>query len=211
MMIARLRGTVEDIGLDGLLVDVGGTGYLVQVSTRSRAALPPSGAIATLLIEMQIREDAITLFGFVDRAERDWFKLLTTVQGVGGKVALNILSTVEPDRLAAAILAQDKALLSRADGVGAKLAIRLVTELKDKAAQWSAGLAPPKTSDRGAPITIPASVGPKGAAEDAISALVNLGYRRVEAAEAVAVPAHNLGGDVATGELIRAGLKELSQ
>ncbi len=209
MMIARLRGTIEDIGLDGVLIDVNGTGYLVQVSTRTRAALP-NGAVATLLIDMQIREDAITLFGFIDRGERDWFKLLTTVQGVGGKVALNILSTVEPDRLAGAILAQDKALLTRAEGVGPKLAVRLVTELKDKAAQFSAGLGPVKSAEKGAAITIPSAAAPKSVTEDAISALVNLGYRRLEAAEAVARAGRNLGDDAAAGDLIRAGLKELS-
>jgi Holliday junction DNA helicase RuvA len=209
MMIARLRGTIEDIGLDGVLVDVAGIGYLVQVSTRTRAALP-NGAVATLLIDMQIREDAITLFGFIDRGERDWFKLLTTVQGVGGKVALNILSTVEPDRLAGAILAQDKVLLTRAEGVGPKLAIRLVTELKDKAAQFSAGLGPVKSAEKGAAVTIPATAVPRSVSEDAISALVNLGYRRLEAAEAVARAGTSLGGEAAAGELIRAGLKELS-
>jgi Holliday junction DNA helicase RuvA len=210
MMIARLRGVIDDIGLDGVLVDVGGTGYLVQVSTRTRAALPSPGGIGTLLVEMQIREDAITLFGFVDRAERDWFRLLTTVQGVGGKVALNILSTVEPDRLAGAILAQDKSLLSRADGVGPKLAIRLVTELKEKAALWSGGLAQGKPAERAAPVAIPAAPAPRNATEDAISALVNLGYRRLEAAEAVAVAARGFENDASAGELIRAGLKELA-
>ena len=209
MMIARLRGTIEDIGLDGVLVDVNGTGYLVQVSIRTRAALP-IGAVATLLIDMQIREDAITLFGFIDRAERDWFKLLTTVQGVGGKVALNILSTVEPERLAGAILAQDKTLLTRAEGVGPKLAVRLVTELKDKAAQYSAGLGPARTAEKGATVSIPAGAAPKSVTEDAISALVNLGYRRLEAAEAVARAGKGLDDDVTAGDLIRAGLKELS-
>ena len=211
MMIARLRGTIDDIGLDGILVDVGGAGYLVQVSTRTRAALPSPGGVATLLIDMQIREDAITLFGFIDRAERDWFKLLTTVQGVGGKVALNILSTVEPDRLASAILAQDKALLSRAEGVGPKLAVRLVTELKDKAAQWNGGLTPGKSAGPSAPITISDGMAAKDVAEDAVSALVNLGYRRIEAVQAVAVAARQFGEGANAGELIRAGLKELAQ
>jgi len=210
-MLARLRGTIDDIGLDGVLVDVGGAGYLVQTSTRTRAALPSPGGLGTLLIETQIREDAITLFGFIDRAERDWFKLLTTVQGVGGKVALNLLSTVEPDRLAAAILSQDKALLSRADGVGPKLAVRLVTELKDKAALWAGGITQGKPSDRGAPIAIPDGIAPKDTTEDAISALVNLGYRRIEAAQAVAVASREAGVDLAAGDLIRAGLKVLAQ
>jgi Holliday junction DNA helicase RuvA len=141
MMIARLRGVIDEIGLDGVIVDVGGVGYPVLVSTRTRAALP-ADAPATLLIETQIREDAVTYFGFIDRPERDWFRMLTTIQGVGGKVALNILSVFEPDRLAQTILAQDRTLLTRADGVGPKLAARLVTELKDRASAWGLGAAP---------------------------------------------------------------------
>ena len=123
---------------------------------------------------------------------------------------MNILSTVEPERLAGAILAQDKTLLTRAEGVGPKLAVRLVTELKDKAAQYSAGLGPARTAEKGATVSIPAGAAPKSVTEDAISALVNLGYRRLEAAEAVARAGKGLDDDVTAGDLIRAGLKELS-
>ena len=204
MMIARLRGLVDDVGLEGVLIDAGGVGYPVLVSTRTRAALP-AGETATLLIETQIREDAVTYFGFIDRAERDWFRTLTTVQGVGGKVALNILSAFEPDRLARTILSQDRALLTRADGVGPKLAIRLVTELKDRASAWGLGAAPSRI-DVAALAPTPAP----GPIEDAVSALVNLGYRRSDALGAVATAQHKLGGAASAGDLIRGGLKEIA-
>jgi Holliday junction DNA helicase RuvA len=206
--IARLKGIVEEIGLDGVLIDVGGVGYLVQVSTRTRSALPGGNTVSTLFIETQIREDAVTLFGFIDRMERDWFRTLTTVQGVGGKVALNILSVVEPVRLAQVILAQDKAQLARADGVGPKLATRLVTELKDKAAQF--GIASAAASP-GIAVAVPvAPAAGAGLADDAVSALVNLGYRRPDAMAAVAVAAKGLGDGADLGTLIRSGLKELA-
>jgi Holliday junction DNA helicase RuvA len=206
MMIARLRGLVDDVGLDGVLIDVGGLGYPVQVSTRTRAALP-LGAAATLLIETQIREDAVTYFGFIDRTERDWFRTLTTVQGVGGKVALSILSVFEPDRLARAILAQDKVQLTRADGVGPKLAARLVTELKDRAAAWGLGAAPAQIAAVPVASAAPSSAGP---VEDAVSALINLGYRRSDALGAVTVAARKLGEAATAGDLIRGGLKEIA-
>jgi Holliday junction DNA helicase RuvA len=203
MNLARLRGTIDDVGLDGVLLDVGGLGFPVLVSNRTRAALPALGQPATLLVETQIREDGSTYFGFIDRAERDWFRLLTTVQGVGGKVALNILSVFDPEPLAKALASQDKTGLTRADGVGAKLALRLVTELKDRAAAWGAGIgivAGPST---------PARVANDGPVEDAISALVNLGYRRGDAFGAVTAARTKTGAaDAAT--LIRAGLKELA-
>jgi Holliday junction DNA helicase RuvA len=201
MMLARLRGTVEDIGLDAILIDVGGLGYPVLVSTRTRAGLS-IGEPATLLIETQIREESVVYYGFIDRAERDWFRLLTTVQSVGGKVALNILSVFDPDRLAQAIRNEDRAQLSRADGVGPKLAIRLVTELKGKANGWSLAAGPAVAG--AAPIAI------GGPVEDAVSALVNLGYRRPDALGAVAAAARKLGADAATGALISAGLKEIA-
>lgn len=209
MTIARLTGLIDDIGLDGVLIDVGGVGYLAQVSTRTRAALPGGTTPATLLIETQMREDAITLFGFVDRAERDWFRTLTTVQGVGGKVALNILSVVDPVKLAQVILAQDKAQLARADGVGPKLATRLVTELKDKAAQFGIAQA---AAPAGTVVALPAvpAVSGMGLSEDAVSALVNLGYRRPDAMAAVAVAAKGLGETADLSALIRGGLKELA-
>ena len=207
MTIARLRGLIDDVGLDGVLVDVGGVGYPVLVSTRTRAALPGQSEVATLLIETQIREDAVTYFGFIDRAERDWFRTLTTVQGVGGKVALNILSVLDPDRLARAIMAQDRAQLSRADGVGPKLAVRLVTELKDRAAAWGLGAAPVQNSVKAEAAPPPPAAGP---VEDAVSALINLGYTRNDALGAVVTASRKLGDAASASDLIRGGLKEIS-
>ncbi|MEA2754235.1 MAG: holliday junction helicase RuvA [Aliidongia sp.] len=206
MTIARLRGLIDEVGLDGVLVDVGGVGYPVLVSTRTRAALPGGGEVATLLIETQIREDAVTYFGFIDRAERDWFRTLTTVQGVGGKVALNILSVLDPDRLARAISAQDRAQLSRADGVGPKLAVRLVTELKDRATNWGLGVSPSQIATAASP-SLPSASGP---VEDAVSALVNLGYRRSDVLGAVAKAQRKLGDAATASDLIRGGLNEIT-
>jgi Holliday junction DNA helicase RuvA len=208
MMIVRLTGQVDDVGLDGVMLDVQGVGYQVMVSTRTRAAMPAKGETASLLTEMQIREDHWSLFGFIDRAERDWFRTLTTVQGVGGRVALAILSVLAPEQLTRAILAQDKVSLARADGVGPKLAARLVTELKDKAAAH--GLAP--AAPTGTVITVPPPVASDlaGPAEDAISALVNLGYRRPDALGAVATAQRKLGEGAGVSDLIRAGLKEIA-
>ena len=207
MTIARLRGLIDDVGLDGVLVDVGGVGYQVLVSTRTRAALPGQSEAATLLIETQIREDAVTYFGFIDRAERNWFRTLTTVQGVGGKVALNILSVLDPDRLARAIMAQDRAQLTRADGVGPKLAIRLVTELKDRAAAWGLGAAPAQISVRAEAVPPAPAAGP---VEDAVSALINLGYKRNDALGAVVTASRKLGDAASASDLIRGGLKEIA-
>jgi Holliday junction DNA helicase RuvA len=186
-MIAKLTGILDHIGADGAIVDVGGVGYLVSASTRTLGQLQP-GAVARLLIETHVREDHIHLYGFIDAAERDWFRLLTTVQGVGAKVALAILSAVAPNDLTLAIVAQDKAMLARADGVGPKLAARIVNELRDKVG----GLA-------------------LAATNAAVSALVNLGYRRAEAFGAVAAASRRLGGDAKVDALIRAGLQELAQ
>jgi Holliday junction DNA helicase RuvA len=207
MMIARLRGSVEDAGADGILIDVGGVGYPVLVSTRTRAALPPAAEIATLLIETQIREDSITYFGFIDRAERDWFRNLTIVQGVGGKVALNILSVLEPDRLAEAILKQDRAGLARADGVGAKLATRLVTELKDKANAWTLGLGSPTAGTRPRPAAPPIG----DARGDAVAALLGLQFRPMEAEGAVAAASRRLGEQASVNELVRVALQEMAR
>ncbi|MGI4952640.1 MAG: Holliday junction branch migration protein RuvA, partial [Janthinobacterium lividum] len=167
-MIAMLLGRVEAVEADRCIVDVNGVGYLVQASTRTLSALAAAAGAQRVLIETQVREDAITLYGFSDPAERDWFRLLLTVQGVGAKVALNILSALSPKDLINAIAAGDRASLTRAPGVGAKLAIRLLSELRDKA-----GTMPTGTSIA---ITLPAA-GPEA---DAISALANLGYRRAE-------------------------------
>lgn len=198
-MIAKLTGRIEALEADRCVVDVGGVGYLVQASTRTLAALP-SGGPATLLIETQVREDAIVLYGFAESAERDWFRLLTTVQGVGAKVALNILSALSPRELIAAIQSGDRASLTRAAGVGTRLAVRLATELRDKAGAMpsEAGFAP------SAPLA-------EGAEADALSALVNLGYRRQEAYAAVGRVAERLGDRAALDALIRESLKELAQ
>jgi holliday junction DNA helicase RuvA len=206
-MIAKLTGVIDQAGPEAAVIDVGGVGYLAFCSTRTISRLPPIGSTASLLIETHVREDHIHLYGFVDAAERDWFRRLMTVQGVGARLALAILSAVAPEQLGLVILAQDKAALTRADGVGARLAARIVNELRDKvggfatAATASAPLAPVPDAD----VDVDA-----GAAADAVSALVNLGYRRVEAFGAVATATRRLGGGADTGALIRAGLQELA-
>ena len=174
-MIAKLTGVLDSVGRDHAVIDVGGVGYLVRCSARTLAALPQAGAAVSVAVETLVREDAIELFGFGSTAEREWFRLLTTVQGVGAKVALSLLSALNSDELALAIAAGDKAMLSRADGVGPKLANRLISELKEKIA--GAGIAATPTA------TPTARAG--DAAADAVSALVNLGYRRAEALGAV--------------------------
>ncbi len=203
-MIASLTGRIEAIGADHVVIEAGGVGYLVHASQRSLARMPAIGGQVRVLTEMQVREDAHNLFGFLDAAERDWFRLLTTVQGVGAKTALAILGTLAPDDLAFAIAAQDKAALTQAEGIGPKLAIRIVTELKDKAGKLALGaqLRP------GRPVSGPAPA--DRAAEDAVSALVNLGYSRGEAFGAVSRAVQTLGAAAATADLIKAGLKDLS-
>ena len=200
-MIAKLTGTLDDFGPDWAVIDVGGVGYLVQASSRTLSALPQAPAVAKVLVETHVREDAIVLYGFADSAERDWFRLLTTVQGVGGKVALGILSAMSPRDLIGAIAAGDKASLTRAQGVGPRLAIRLLTELKDKT-----GAMP--TSASGVSYTPIAAATP---ADDALSALINLGYRRPEAQQTVARVLDRLGDKATLDSLIRDSLKELAQ
>ncbi|HEX3347691.1 MAG TPA: Holliday junction branch migration protein RuvA [Acetobacteraceae bacterium] len=199
-MIARLTGVVLGLEHDRCVVDVGGVGYLVQASTRTLAALPAAPAVSTVLIETQVREDAIALYGFADTAEREWFRLLTTVQGVGAKVALAILSALSPDELVAAIQAGDRAMLSRAQGVGPRLAVRLATELREKAGAMPTG----------GGVAVAASP-PVGVAGDALSALANLGYRRSEAQGAIAKALERLGDDASLDAVIRDGLKELAR
>jgi Holliday junction DNA helicase RuvA len=200
-MIAKLSGTVDEIAADAVVIDVAGVGYQAFCSSRTLAALPAIGAPVQLWIETHVREDHIHLYGFTDRAERDWFRLLVTVQGVGARLALAILSVAAPQPLGLAILAQDKAALTRAEGVGPKLAGRIVNELRDKIG----GL-----SSAAATLAAPAAPPPQGAAADAVSALVNLGYHRSEAFAAVAAAAMRLGGDAGADTLIRAGLQELA-
>jgi len=200
-MIGKLRGLIDSFGEDYLILDVNGVGYVVNCSSRTLAHLPRPGEPATLAIETQVREDAIRLFGFLEEAERDWFRLLQSVQGVGAKVALALLSTLSADALAQAVAGQDKAMVARAPGVGPKLAARIVAELKDKAPAGAATLA-------AAPAEGPAI---PSAARDAISALCNLGYGRPQAQAAVSASLAALGPEADASALIRRGLKELAQ
>jgi Holliday junction DNA helicase RuvA len=203
-VIARLKGTIESVDDGGAVVDVNGVGYLVSASSRTLRVLVV-GQPATVLVETIVREDAIALYGFLETAERDWFRILTTVQGVGARVALSILSTLSPDEIARAIAAGDKSSLSRPAGVGPKLAARLATELKDKAAAFGVAPAPTRAAAAAAPVA-GGSVN-----EDAVSALVNLGYRRVEAFGAVARVTQRLGEGAQLDAVIRAGLQELAR
>ncbi|MGC2203967.1 MAG: Holliday junction branch migration protein RuvA [Stellaceae bacterium] len=203
-MIAKLAGIVDHVGHDAVVIDVNGVGYQAFCSTRSISRLPRVGSPARLLIETHVREDHIHLYGFVDPAERDWFRLLVTVQGVGARLALSILSVMEPEALGLAILAQDKAALSQAEGVGPRLAARIVNELRDKAGAAA-------TAQSGAASRPVAGVIEPRATADAISALENLGVGRTEAAGAVAEAARRLGGEAGADALIKAGLEELAR
>ena len=200
-MIGKLKGIVDEVGEEELILDVGGVGYLVAASARTLRALPAIGQPAMVFVETHVREDAIRLYGFLTTSERDWFRLLQSVQGVGAKVALGVLGTLSGEAISAAIAHQDKATMARAPGVGPKLAQRLVMELKDKAPPFAgADLA---AGEPGAKL-------PK-AAEDAALALVGLGYARAQASLAVAKGLAALGPEAQTAALIRAGLKELAQ
>ena len=205
-MIGKLKGLIDSYGEDFVILDVNGVGYVVQCSSRTLQKLPKVGEAAALAIETQVREDAIRLFGFTSDAERDWFRLLQNVQGVGAKVALAILGVLGPGELATAIGTQDKAAVSRAPGVGPKLAARIVAEMKDKAPALAA-VDPVVAKLAGEE---DAKAAPKPV-QDAISALVNLGYGRPQAAAAVAASVKALGESAETGALIRRGLKELAQ
>ncbi|MBI3444268.1 MAG: Holliday junction branch migration protein RuvA [Magnetospirillum sp.] len=208
-MIAKLKGLIDSLGDDWVVVDCNGVGYLVSCSTKTLARLE-AGIAASLFIETHVREDAIQLYGFMDTGERDWFRLLTTVQGVGAKVALSILSVASPDQLLQIIAAQDKAGLTRANGVGPKLALRILTELKDKAGKIALGGFNPGgvAAALAGSAPLPAA---SGRLEDAISALVNLGYKRLEAFQAVGETARELGDDADAPALIRAALKRLGK
>ncbi|MDE8342390.1 MAG: Holliday junction branch migration protein RuvA [Acidocella sp.] len=203
-MIAKLRGVIDAIEDGRCIVDVNGVGYLVFCSSRTLAALPNPPGIASLLIETQVREDAISLYGFGSSAERDWFRLLTTVQGVGAKVALALLSALSPDQLIAAIATGDRGALTKSPGVGPKLAIRLLSELREKA-----GVMPGGGGASG--VVFSSSYAPASNAADALSALQNLGYRRLEAEAALARSIAELGADAPLDVLIRAGLKALAK
>ncbi|MDE2229031.1 MAG: Holliday junction branch migration protein RuvA [Alphaproteobacteria bacterium] len=196
-MIAMLAGRVDQVGPDSVVLDVNGVGYLVFCSARSLAEVPARGEPLRLYIETHVREDHIHLYGFLDEIERAWFRLLLGVQGVGARIAMAILGALAPAELATAIVAQDKASITRADGVGPKLASRILIELKDKAAVL-------------APAAAIASV-TEGATADAVSALVNLGYPRGDAYGAVAEAARRLGPSARLDTLIKVGLRELGR
>jgi Holliday junction DNA helicase RuvA len=205
-MIGKLTGIIDSYGEDFIILDVNGVGYLVHCSTRTLQALPAAGQAAMLAIETHVREDQLRLFGFISDGEREWFRLLQTVQGVGAKVALSVLGTLSAVDLATAVAMRDKAMVARAPGVGPKVAERIVTELKDKAPAF-AGLDP-------AVVRLSGAVDEKRAPQpvaDAVSALVNLGYGQPQAASAIAVATRNAGEGADTAHLIRLGLKELAK
>lgn len=200
-MIAKLAGILDSQGEDWAVIDVNGVGYLVSCSSRTLAELPPVGRSVRVFVETQMSEDAIRLYGFIDDEERRSFRLLRTVQGVGARVALALLSVLSPPALAQAIASEDRAALAQASGVGPRLATRIIAELKDKVAALPAGVG--------------GSAGPVAPADpetaDAVSALVNLGYRPSEAHGAVASARSQLGPGAALESVIREGLKELTR
>lgn len=204
-MIGKLKGVIDEYGDDHVVLDVHGVGYVCYCSSRTLQNLPQPGEAAVLAIETIVREDMIRLYGFADSDEREWFRLLTTVQGVGTKVALALLSTLRPSELGTAIALKDVTALCRASGVGKKLAERIAQELKDKTPSFTA-VDPAVVSLAGG---IAEKTAPKPLA-DAVSALVNLGYPQVQASAAVAAAARTAGEDATTEKLIRLGLKELA-
>jgi Holliday junction DNA helicase RuvA len=197
-MIAHLRGRLEATGIDHAVIDVGGIGYLVGASAKTLAAIGPIGEAATLFTEMLVAEDSIRLVGFARPDERDWFRLLTGVQGVGARVALAILSVLEPVEIAKAVGAQDKAMVARANGVGPKLAERIVRELKDKVGGVIPGSLTPVSAAM-------------GAAQDAVSALLNLGFRPAEANAAVGAAEEELGDGAGLDALVRLALRKAAK
>jgi Holliday junction DNA helicase RuvA len=204
-MIGKLSGVIDEIGTDFAVIDVGGVGYVVHCAARVLSQLPQPGNRAALFVETQMREDAIKLFGFTTSEEREWFRLMQTVQGVGAKVALSILSTLSIADLARAVAFEDKAQVGRAQGVGPKLAARIVAELKDKAAAITA----PLHVARGEGAVV-GFARPAGPAAEAVSALVNLGYAQAQASQAIAAVVAREGKDLPLPALIREGLRALS-
>ncbi|MCC6597474.1 MAG: Holliday junction branch migration protein RuvA [Alphaproteobacteria bacterium] len=207
-MIGKLTGAIDSVAEGYFILDVQGVGYLVHASRRTLARLGQRGEVAAVLIDTAVREDAITLYGFIDAAEQQWFRLLTSVQGVGAKAGMSILSVCPPDKIGLAIAAQDKAVLTQADGVGPKLAVRILTELKDKAVNLQGIGNVTSLPSRGQ--------GDSGLVEgvgaldqDAISALVNLGYARADAYTAVLRAREKANDNLQS--LIKEALKELSQ
>src|SRR6187551_3545481 len=205
-MIGKLKGLIDSYGEDFVILDVQGVVYQVHCSARTLQALPAKGEAVTLAIETYVREDQIKLFGFQSDTEREWFRLLQTVQGVGAKVALAVLGTLTPSDLANAIAMRDRAAVARTPGVGPKVAERIVTELKDKVPKFTS-LDPAVVQLSGA---LDEHRAPRPIA-DAVSALVNLGYGQPQAAAAIAAAARNAGESADTAALIRQGLKELAR
>ena len=197
-MIARLKGVLDDTGADWAIVDVGGVGYLVHCSSKTIAQLGDTGEACTIFTDLQVSENDMRLLGFADAGERDWFRLLTQVQGVGSKVALAILSALSPGELQAACSGGDAAMVARAQGVGPKLAGRIVNELKDKAGALPGG------GVAGTGVAAPSG----GTSRDAVSALENLGFKPGLAAQAVAAAQAELGEGAREGDLIRVALKK---
>jgi Holliday junction DNA helicase RuvA len=208
-MIGKLRGAVDAVGAEYAVIDVGGVGYEVACSSRTLAALPPAGEPVALSIDTHVRQDAIRLYGFLTETERGWFRLLQSVQGVGSKVALSILSTLDTAQLAQAIALQDKAMVARAPGVGPKVALRIVNELRDKAPPaviTATGLTPATVATNGT-----ASAGLASPATEALSALLNLGYALAQANAAVSAALQKAEDPPRTETLIRLALKELAR
>jgi Holliday junction DNA helicase RuvA len=199
-VIAHLKGRLVATGIDHAVIDVNGVGYLVGASARTLGALGPVGEAVTIHTEMLVAEDSIRLMGFAEAAERDWFRHLTSVQGVGARVALAILSTLAPDELSTAVARADKAMVARANGVGPKLAERIVRELKDKVGAIALG-------GGGGAAPAPAA----GAAADAVSALANLGFRPAEAAAAVQAAEDELGATATLDALVRLALRKAAK
>lgn len=195
-MIAKLKGILDDTGADWAVIDVGGVGYLVHCSAKTLAALGATGEASTVFTDLQVSENDMRLLGFAEAAERDWFRLLTQVQGVGSKVALAILSALAPHDLATACAQGDAAMVARANGVGPKLAARIVNELKDRSGAIPGGAPGVAAVPRG------------GASADAVSALENLGFKPAVATQAVARALDELGADAGEGDLIRVALKK---
>ena len=204
-MIGKLTGRLDSISLNAVILDVGGVGYEVTVGARTLTSLPPVGETVTFAIDTHVREDEIRLFGFATEHERAWFRALQTVQGVGARIALAVLGTLSAAELANAVALQDKGQVTRAPGVGPKVAARIVAELKDKMPRLAPDLRP-------AGGLAPVAALPEGlAARDAVSALTNLGYAHGEAAAAVSAAIGKVGREARAEELIRLGLKELAQ
>ena len=205
-MIGKLSGIVDSYWTDSVILDVNGVGYLVNCSAKTLQELPARGSAAALFIETQVRDDQIKLIGFISEVEREWFRLLLTVQGVGSKVALSVLGTLNASELASAVALQDKAMIARSPGVGPKVAARIAAELRDRAPGITG-------ADMGV-IRLQSELGAKIApkpASDAVSALVNLGYGQMQASAAVAAAMREAGEGAETARLIRLGLKELAR